>query len=132
MNRHLRNGLVASLLVILLGAGVVTLWAQTAPIPTETFVETDHSPSVAGQAVTLTAVVQTFLPNAGVPTGTVEFFSANTPLGSAALAQVDGEMVATLVVQLPAGIHPIIARYSENGSYLFSISAPPVPQVVRN
>lgn len=132
MNRHLRRGLIASLVVILFAAGVVTGLAQTAPIPTETFVETDHSPSPAGLAVTLTAVVQTFLPNAGTPTGTVEFFSGTTRLGSAALAQVDGEMVATLVVQLPAGIHPIIARYPGNSDYLFSISAPPIAHEVLN
>jgi hypothetical protein len=130
-------GQVKVLLAITLTIAVVTAFfvprtvAQTVSLtPTKTEVVTLRMPTIAGQEVALTAYVKALGPNPGVPTGIVDFYSADTLLATATLSEADGEAAGSVIVTLPAGIHPIIARYQGDQTYAFSISAPPVPQEV--
>ena len=64
------------------GAGVGVM-LHVGDIPTITEVVSSPNPSVFGEAVTLTATVNSA---SGVPTGTVAYFGNSTALGSASLA----------------------------------------------
>jgi trimeric autotransporter adhesin len=77
-----------------------------------------------GQVVTLTATVAPVSPGAGTPTGTVQFFSGTTPLGSGTLSAG----VATIETSsLLAGANSITASYA--GDTNFSSSTSPAVTV---
>jgi hypothetical protein len=79
------------------------------------------NPSIARQAVTLTASVASGHWQAPTPTGTVTFLDGDTPLGSATL---DGSARATLTTTaLEAGSHAITAAYAGDSGNLASTSA---------
>src|SRR3989441_948775 len=84
------------------------------------------TPSLVGQAVTLTATVSAVSPAAGVPTGTVTFRDGNTSLGVVTL--VNGSASLT-VSTLATGNHSLTAIYSGSPSFLGSTS-PVVTQAV--
>jgi hypothetical protein len=72
------------------------------------------NPSVSGQAIVLTATVVPFPPEAGTPTGTVTFFAAGAPLGT---APVIGGIATLTVSSLPPGSTPITANYSGDSNF---------------
>jgi uncharacterized protein (TIGR03437 family) len=77
-------------------------------------VTSDHNPSSAGQSVTFTTVVSASPQGtAGTPTGSVSLASDGSDLGSAALANGQAVIHATL----SAGTHAITARYSGDAMY---------------
>jgi hypothetical protein len=92
-------------------------------IPTTTVETSSPNPSTFGQAVTLTATVNS---SSGTPTGMVVFYDGSTALGNAILANGIG---AISVSSLAAGSHAITAVYQ--GSVKFNSSAStPLTQVV--
>lgn len=94
---------------------------------TVTALASDRNPSIAGQAVTLTASVGTTVFNSPTPTGSVTFFDGATALGTAPL---DGAARARLTTSaLVTGSHAISARYAGDAANAGSTSAP-VAQVV--
>ncbi len=89
------------------------------------------NPSSYGDRVTLSAVVSDSAPAPGKPTGTVSFRSGNNVLGTATLATVDGQQVATLDVDgLAAGTYALTATYSGDASRAGATS-PELSQVVQ-
>jgi hypothetical protein len=79
-----------------------------------TFVTSSVNPSVSGEEVALTATVREVAPEAGTPTGTVEFLDGELPIATETLA--DG--VATFRTSaLAVGSHMITARYSGNVNF---------------
>ncbi len=98
--------------------GWVGVMLHVGDIPTTTEVVSSANPSVFGEAVTLTATVNS---DSGVPTGTVAYFGNSTALGSASLA--DG--VASLPVSaLGLGSNSITAVYQGSVKFKPSASAP--------
>jgi hypothetical protein len=119
-------------LAVVLGAFMPSpdgLDAQTVRVPTQTTVRSSVNPASANRAVTLTARVSASVPG-DAPKGTVEFFDGIRPLGTAELAGSSGTASASLEVTLPAGPHPIIAKYRGSHQFGPSESAPPLPQMV--
>ncbi len=66
-------------------------------------------------AVTMTATVSSEV--AGRLNGEVAFHSAGREIGRAVLLPRDGTQVATYTANLPAGSHPMTARYVGNDHY---------------
>ncbi len=88
------------------------------PVGTSLVLMPQPAPLIAGQATTITAVVTTVPPGAGVPTGSVTFYVDGVAQPPVDL--VNG--VATLdLTNLSPGSHTITATYA--GSSLFSSSA---------
>jgi hypothetical protein len=81
---------------------------------TTTALSASVTPSVLGQVVTFTAVVNPVAPGAGAPTGTVTFTIDGT--AQAAVALVNGQAAFTTST-LTAGSHTIAAAYSGDGSF---------------
>ena len=82
------------------------------------------SPSVYGQAVTLTATVKVTSPGAGTPTGIVTFKDGSTVLGTGTLSASGGVTTATLVTaKLPVGARSLTAVYAGDGNDQGSTSA---------
>jgi len=106
-----------------------------APAPTSTTIESDPSPSVYGQPVTLTAqVINTSDPSSGstaVPTGKVQFQVDGNPLSVP--AALDSGGVAQIATEiLPAGTHQITAAYvPDTANFAASDSEAPATQVVQ-
>jgi autotransporter-associated beta strand protein len=93
---------------------------QVAQASTTTTLAVSPGSPVFGQSVTLTATVASASPGAGTPTGTVEFFSGTTSLGTATL--VNG--VATLATSsLPVGTNSVTARFTGGGNFATSTSS---------
>src|SRR5439155_807430 len=84
-----------------------------------------QNPSTA-QAATLTAVISTVAPPAGVPPATVRFRAGAAGLGTAAL--VNGSASFTISTLAP-GTHALTAVYSGSANFLASTS-PVVNQIV--
>jgi hypothetical protein len=85
---------------------------------TATTVASVPSPSVFGQAITITASVAPVAPAAGHPTGTVTFTIANGPTLT---GTVDGSGVASVTTSaLSAGSHSVTAAYSGDASFTAS------------
>jgi hypothetical protein len=83
--------------------------------------------STEGQAVVFTATVSAASPNAGVPTGTVNF---SIDGGAAQPAALDSSGQATLrVSNLSVGSHSVSAAYAGDGNFAASTS-PPLTQTV--
>lgn len=98
--------------------GVTIAVTQAAITPTLTV---GPNPSGFSQQVFLTASLPTAAPGAAAPTGTVEFFSGTTSLGTAPV--VNG--VATLsTTKLPLGSSAVTATYNGDANYLKATSAP--------
>src|SRR5688572_32297004 len=77
---------------------------------TTTAVTSSVNPSVVGQAVTFTATVSAVAPEAGTPSGTVQFLDNGTPVGAPVALSVG---VATMNTSaLTVGSHTITAVYS--------------------
>ncbi len=94
-----------------------------ARVGTATNLDVSPNPTAAGQAVKLTARVALANPGPNAPTGTVEFFDLDTPLGTATLSTSNATHVAVLeLTTLSAGPHTISAKYSVT---------PTAPTVVR-
>jgi uncharacterized repeat protein (TIGR03803 family) len=70
------------------------------------------NPSIAGGAVTFTAIVNP--PYGGIPTGNVTFKDGNTTLGSVALS---GNLAGYVALALSSGTHKITATYSGNANF---------------
>ena len=69
--------------------------------------------------VTLTATVAPVSPGAGTPTGTVEFLSDGTAIGTSTITAG----LATLSVVLPVGVDSITAQYSGDTNFATSTSS---------
>jgi hypothetical protein len=90
---------------------VVTQVVTTASVPvqTVTLLSSSVNPSVVGQAVTLTAAVETTGAIPATPGGSVSFYDGGTLLQTVAL---NGQGVATLTTStLTPGVHAITAAY---------------------
>ena len=101
-----------------------------APLQPEVAVTSGQNPVSAAQTVTFTATVDSVLPNAGVPTGTVEFFAGPLSTGKATLANTNGSATASITVQMHPVWYPVIARYYGDGTFAFGVSVPPLTQQV--
>ncbi len=84
---------------------------------TTTTVASSPSPSVVGQPVTLTAGVSS---TAGVPTGTVQFFSGTNSLGTGTLS---GGVASIVTTALTSGFNNITATYQGSSSFSPSTSS---------
>ena len=90
-----------------------------ADAPPITTISSSSNPSSEGQPVTFTAEV---LSGAGTPTGNVTFMDGSAALGTVSLS--DSPATATFTTSsLSAGIHPITAAYSGDGTFGPSTSA---------
>jgi hypothetical protein len=83
-------------------------------------VTSSQNPSVAGQSVTLTAIVAPVAPGGGVPTGFVYFISANTVLGVAPVANGSASIATGGIA---VGNSTITAVYTGDGHFLGSTSS---------
>lgn len=109
-------------------SGNVQFLASTSPGLTQTVNQASTSttvtpapnPSVFGQNVTLTAVVTPTAPGAGLPTGTVTFFSNGTSLGTANVVNGTATFQTTT---LPTGTPSITATYSGDANFTTSTSS---------
>ncbi len=82
------------------------------------------NPSVAGQALTLTATVSVTAPGAGTPTGTVLFQDGGVTITGCAVQTVSGSGTAICATALAtAGIHTITASYGGDTNFLGSTSS---------
>jgi len=91
------------------------------PAPTETAISSATNPSTFGQAVVLTATVNSTNPGAGIPPGTVTFYDGVTAVGTSTL-NVSG--VATFSTSgLAAGAHAITAAYGATSNFSASTSS---------
>ena len=92
--------------------------SQSVSASSSTTLVASNTPTVYGQAVTLTANVAASAPGAGTPTGSVAFFDGATVLGT---ANLNGSGTASLLVALgTVGNHVITAVYA--GTTAFSAS----------
>ncbi len=100
---------------------------STSPVLTQTVntadtsvgVTTSNSSPVYPDSVTLTATVGSF---AGIPSGTVDFTSNGTPIGSAPLVAGATNATAAITVALPAGSQSVVASYSGDTNFTPSTS----------
>ncbi|MGP0067913.1 MAG: Ig-like domain repeat protein, partial [Isosphaeraceae bacterium] len=91
-----------------------------------TTLTTSPNPSLSGQSVTLTAKVAAVSPGAGTPTGTVNFYSGSTELGTGTLS--DG-VASYSTATLPIGSSSITADYQGDTNFTATNSSA-VTQVV--
>jgi uncharacterized repeat protein (TIGR03803 family) len=96
------------------GGGVV--FQLTLSAPTTTNLTVSPGAVVAGQPLTLTALVSSA---GGTPTGLVEYFDGTTSLGTAPL----NGGTAVLMVALAPGTHTLSATYKGGGGFTTSTSA---------
>jgi len=100
-------------------ASTAPAFTQTVLTPTTTTVDTSSSSLVFGQSVTLTAHVSTSGSPSSAPTGTVQFFSGSTLLGSGTITAG----VATLdTTKLPTGTNLVTAVYQGDATFATSTS----------
>ena len=102
---------------------------------TSTTVATSGSPSVYGQAVTLTATVSVACPGSTAvasPTGTVTFYDNGSSIGTGTLSVVSGHDQATLTTgALSTSSHSITAAYTcGDGNFNASPASSSVSQLV--
>jgi hypothetical protein len=97
--------------------GALTQTVNPSSTSTTTTVTSSLNPSKSGQAVTLTARVTS---SSGTPTGQVEFFNSDDPIGTGTLSNG----TATLTTNaLAVGSHAITVRYLGSASHPPSLSA---------
>jgi hypothetical protein len=87
---------------------------------TTTSLTSSGSPTVFGQAVTLTATVTVNAPSAGTPTGAVQFFDGTTLLGSGTLNNGQATLTTS---SLTVGSHSITAVYNGDTNFIGSTNA---------
>jgi hypothetical protein len=85
-------------------------------LSTTTIVVPSGSPSNFGQALTLTATVNS---SSGTPTGSVDFYDTTTAIDLGSVTLVNGK-AALATATLPAGSNTITVTYGASGSYLGS------------
>ena len=91
------------------------------PAVTKAVVTSSADPALPGTPVTLSAKVTAVAPGKGVPTGTVEFVSGASVLGTGSL---DAAGVATWSsAALPIGATPVVANYTGDANFASSASA---------
>jgi len=79
------------------------------------------SPPVAGQAITLTAIVTPNYLGVNAPTGTVTFFNGNASLGNMTVSTSSGLTTASITTTaLAVGTFTITATYAGDSNYLGS------------
>jgi hypothetical protein len=103
---------------LLSAVGAAFLGGTSGPWTT-TSVAVSASPGVAGQMVTLTAVVGGS--DGSTPTGTVTFIDGATTLGRATL---NGDFASLSIATLAVGSHNVTAVYSGSAGYKTSTSLP--------
>jgi hypothetical protein len=96
---------------------------------TTTTVASLANPSVYGQSVTFNATVSAAAPEAGTPTGTVQFQIDGSDFGSA-VALVDGIATSNATATLSIGSHTVTAVYSGNINFAASTGTLSGGQVV--
>ena len=107
-----------------------TLTQTVIGIRTTTFLQSSLSPSQSGQAVTLTAIVES---QDGSPPGFITFYDGSNALGTASL-DVQG-LAGFLTTQLQPGTHSLTAKFSGADAFAAStsaalsqtVTAPPAP-----
>jgi autotransporter-associated beta strand protein len=109
--------------------GPLTQTVQQANSSTTLSATPSSNQSVAGQQVTLTAVVTAFAPGAGLPSGTVKFYdgpvNATDLIGSQSLSLVGSQEQASITISSLAvgtAAHPISAVYQGDNNFLTSTS----------
>ncbi len=95
---------------------------------TTTGVVSSLNPSVAGQAVTLTATVSPVSPGSGTPSGTATFMDGSNTLGTATLS---GGTASFTTSALSVGTHSIKIVYGGDANFKTSTS-PVLSQVVQS
>jgi hypothetical protein len=103
---------------------------QSPGVPTLTSVVLLNPVPISGKSITLTGMVMSTEPSAGIPSGTMEFFDGPDSLGVATLTNDNGVGMAALTVELPAGFYSIHAVYSGDYAFAFSVSSPSLPLLV--
>jgi hypothetical protein len=93
------------------------VFIQTVLPATTTTVAASPSPAVVGQPVTLTAGVSS---TAGTPSGSVQFFTGTTSLGTATLS---GGVASLVTTALPFGFNTVTAQYQGSTQFSPSTSA---------
>ena len=88
--------------------------------PTSAVLIASPNPSMIGQSVTLTAIMNATL--SGTPTGSVTFWNGATNLGAGTLSAAGVATLATTT--LPAGALALQASYPATGNFLASNSVP--------
>ncbi|WP_422928206.1 beta strand repeat-containing protein [Singulisphaera sp. PoT] len=86
---------------------------------TTTSLTATPNPSPFGQPVTLTATISPVSPGTGTASGTVEFFSGTTSLGTATLA---GGVATLKPTNIPVGTNSITAHYQGDTNFTASTS----------
>jgi predicted outer membrane repeat protein len=106
-----------------------TLTQQVVQAGSTTSLSSSANPSPLGQPVTFTVTLGALDPNAGTPSGTVNFYDGTTLLGTATLSVVNGQVQATFTTAaLGLGTHDIIAVYS--GDSIFANSATSLDETI--
>ena len=80
------------------------------------------NPSVSGQGLTYTAIVDPLAPAIGTPTGTATFMDAGSPIGGCVAQALAGGVATCTVVYAGVGIHTITAAYSGDPDFLGATS----------
>jgi hypothetical protein len=112
------------------GGSAGDVFLNLAPDDTVTGISSAPNPSSGGQSFTLTATVATVVPTfpaAGPPTGTVDFVSGETVLGSAPIV---GGVATVTVSGLAPGSYPITAVYTSSSPAIRSSTSLPHTHVV--
>jgi autotransporter-associated beta strand protein len=91
-----------------------------------TSLSSSANPSVFGQSVTFTAMVQAMPPGPGTPTGTVTFRDGTSTLGTASLS---GGTAGFTTLTLSTGPHTITVSYAGDSNFNASVS-PALTQTV--
>jgi hypothetical protein len=102
-----------------------TLTQTVNPDNTLTLVLSSVNPSVVGQAVIFTALVNPLPQGSGTPTGTVTFKDGTTTLGTGTLkanSNGTGSTATFSISTLTAGTHPITAVYAGDANFKTSTS----------
>jgi hypothetical protein len=92
-----------------------TLTQQVNQASTATSIVSSINPSVFGQPVTFTAIVNATAPGAGTPTGAVQFFDGATLIGSGSLT--GGIASSPAISSLSVGSHLINASYGGDTNF---------------
>ena len=102
-------------------AAMVNNWAKITLSASSTAISTSQAGQVThGTAIPINVAVTSA---GGTPSGTVTFFADSQPIGAATILAADGTASAS-VKTIPAGTHNVTARYSGDGKFLASTSAP--------
>jgi hypothetical protein len=108
-----------------------TLTQQVVQAGSTTSLSSSANPSPLGQPVTFTVTLGALDPNAGEPSGTVNFYDGTTLLGVGTLSVVNGQVQASFTTAaLGLGTHDILAVYS--GDSIFAASASSLDETINS